>query len=107
MLRRMGAVMTEEIRETDLLVRYGGEEFALLASDTDLDGAVALAEKIRTAVAEESFSVAWDRRVVGAEVTVSIGVSRFRGSAKRLFNDADRALYLAKDDGKNCVRTSG
>ncbi len=105
-LRRLGAVMTEQTRETDLLVRYGGEEFALLAGDTDLDGALALAEKIRTAVAEDSISITRERRVVRLGVTVSIGVSRFRGNAKRLFNDADRALYEAKDDGKNCVRAA-
>ncbi|MCG8590504.1 MAG: diguanylate cyclase [Proteobacteria bacterium] len=100
-LRKIAAVMSQLVRETDLLARYGGEEFAVLAGDTDLEGAVALAEKLRARVSNTSFFLEppSDRH----QVTVSIGVAVFRGDKKRLFNDADRALYRAKAAGRDCV----
>ncbi|MEJ2133418.1 MAG: sensor domain-containing diguanylate cyclase, partial [Gammaproteobacteria bacterium] len=105
-LRRIAVVMQGVVRETDFLARYGGEEFALLVSHTDVDGAGALAEKIRMAVAEERFPVPGGQKSAGVQVTVSIGVAAFRGDAKKLFNDADRELYQAKEAGKDCVRVA-
>jgi diguanylate cyclase (GGDEF)-like protein len=100
-LRRIAEVMNTLTRETDLLARYGGEEFALLASQTDLDGAMALAEKIRMGVSETKFVITEGRPKM--RVTVSIGVSTYRGDRTRFFNDADDALYEAKGAGKDCV----
>jgi diguanylate cyclase (GGDEF)-like protein len=100
-LRRIAEVMNALTRETDLLARYGGEEFALLASQTDLDGAMALAEKIRMGVSETKFVITEGRPKM--RVTVSIGVSTYRGDRTRFFNDADDALYEAKGAGKDCV----
>jgi diguanylate cyclase (GGDEF)-like protein len=102
-LRRIADVMNGVVREMDLLARYGGEEFALLASHTSLEGAVALAEKIRIAVSEARFSVVDLDGPAALSVTVSIGVAAFRGDEKAFFNDADRALYRAKSAGKDCV----
>jgi len=102
-LHQVAGVMNAEIRETDLLARYGGEEFALLASQTPLDGAVAIAEKIRMAVARTSFVLDDEGETARVEITVSIGVVKFRGDEKAFFNDADRALYRAKGAGKDCV----
>ena len=102
-LRRMADVMQRSIREMDLLARYGGEEFVLLASKTELEGCVALAEKIRQAIAEARFSVADLDGPKEISITASFGVSQYRGDAKAFFNDADRALYRAKDAGKDCV----
>jgi diguanylate cyclase (GGDEF)-like protein len=82
---------------------YGGEEFVVLTPDTDLDGAYRLDEKIRTAVAESSFIL--DESLRPVRVTVSIGVAQFAGNRKSFFRAADRALYRAKDHGKNCVVT--
>ena len=100
-LRKIAEVMSALTRETDLLARYGGEEFALLASQTDFDGATALAEKIRMGVSETKFVVAEGRPKM--RVTVSIGVSTYRGDRTQFFNDADQALYEAKGAGKDCV----
>ena len=61
-LHQVAVVMSGVVREMDLLARYGGEEFALLASRTPLDGAVALAEKIRLAISHARFSVMNVRR---------------------------------------------
>jgi len=106
-LRKVAEVMTLSTRDMDLLARYGGEEFALLASQTPLDGAVALGEKIRSAVARARFSVVDTDGPKEIQITVSMGVSHYRGDAKAFFNEADRALYRAKDSGKDCVMAEG
>jgi len=102
-LRRVADVMISEVREMDLLARYGGEEFALLASQTALEGAVALAEKLRVAVSQARFSVLALDGPTQIGVTVSAGVTTYRGDEKAFFNEADRALYRAKAAGKDCV----
>jgi diguanylate cyclase (GGDEF)-like protein len=104
-LARVAALMRAELREVDLLARYGGEEFALLAPGTSLDGAVAIAEKVRMAISRASFSVLSLEGPCSLRVTVSAGVALFDGDERRLFNAADRALYGAKSAGKDCVVT--
>ena len=101
LLRRLARLLNESVRETDLVARYGGEEFVVLAPDTDLDGARLIAEKIRTTVAESSFIL--DDSLRPVRTTVSIGVAQFLGNRKHFFAAADRALYQAKAEGKNCV----
>jgi diguanylate cyclase (GGDEF)-like protein len=101
LLRRIARVMEESIREIDLLARYGGEEFVVLASDTDIEGARQIAEKIRTAIAESSFIL--DESLRPTRTTVSMGVAQYEGDRKQFFAAADRSLYQAKAEGKNCV----
>jgi diguanylate cyclase (GGDEF)-like protein len=100
-LRRAAEAMSDVLRETDTLCRYGGEEFALLSPQTDLPGAVALAEKVRAAVAEGDWGVLGPGGP--ARITVSIGVAEFARSTGDTFDEADRALYEAKAAGKDCV----
>ena len=100
-LRKMAAILNVGIRETDLLARYGGEEFALLCLDTHMLGAAKLAEKLRTDIAETSFFL--DPPTERSRVTISAGVALYSGDRSRLFNDADQALYRAKDAGRDCV----
>jgi diguanylate cyclase (GGDEF)-like protein len=102
-LRKVSDVMSREVRDMDLLARYGGEEFALLASQTTLEGAVALAEKLRIAVSEARFSLVALDGPTEIRVSVSSGVAPYRGDEKAFFNEADRALYRAKEAGKDCV----
>ena len=101
LLTRMAPILNAAVRETDLVARYGGEEFVILALNTDAAGAYALAEKVRTAIAESSFIL--DDSLRPLRVTVSIGVAQFRGNRKRFFQKADEALYRAKAAGKNCT----
>jgi diguanylate cyclase (GGDEF)-like protein len=101
-LRQVADVLNESVREIDLPARYGGEEFAVLAPRTDAEGAMTLADKLRTAIADAEF------RPEGAngqvlQVTCSVGVSLYDGDEKRFFNAADRALYRAKAEGKDCA----
>jgi diguanylate cyclase (GGDEF)-like protein len=100
-LRRLAEILNQCVRDTDILTRYGGEEFALLALNTDLAGAAALAEKIRQAVEEENFMT--DVPSEKEKLTVSVGVAEFQGDSRQLFADADSALYSAKDSGRNRV----
>jgi diguanylate cyclase (GGDEF)-like protein len=100
-LKAAAGVMSDVVRETDYLARYGGEEFALLAPQTDLEGALALAEKIRMAVADHSFPVHGPEGPV--RITVSLGVASYQGDPATTFLAADRALYEAKHSGKDCV----
>jgi diguanylate cyclase (GGDEF)-like protein len=93
------------VRATDLAARLGGEEFAILLIETDLNGAEALAENLRSAVAS------MEVRIVGGppvRVTASFGVSDYPSSsrAEDLMAAADLALYRAKREGKNTVRVS-
>ena len=100
-LVRIAGVMNEAIRESDFLARYGGEEFAILTTGTDLIGAVTLAEKIRLRISGQKLQPADHDELIG--VTVSMGIAVYRGERRAFFRDADRALYQAKDMGKNCV----
>jgi diguanylate cyclase (GGDEF)-like protein len=99
-LREVARTMGTLVRDADMLARYGGEEFALLAVRADLPSAVAIAEKIRLALARTRVPLASGGEV---RVSVSIGVSCYAGDRRRFFEDADRALYRAKEQGKDCV----
>lgn len=101
LLLRIAQVMSESIRESDLLARYGGEEFVVLAPDTEIEGATALAEKIRMAV--ENLVLLLDVSSRPTRATISIGVAVYTGDRRTFFQSADRALYRAKAEGKNCV----
>ncbi len=95
-------VTSGSIRNIDSLYRTGGEEFAVLLPDTKIHDGVILAERIRAAIENHDFDK------VG-KVTVSIGVTRFKGhsdSAEQFVKRADQALYQSKETGRNKV-TSG
>jgi len=102
-LCEVARVMKRIVRESDVLARYGGEEFALIPGQTDLEGAVGLAEKIRVAVSESVVVVDAEGREADTRITVSIGVAEYHGDSRALFNAADRALYRAKGAGRDCV----
>jgi diguanylate cyclase (GGDEF)-like protein len=92
-------------REIDWVVRYGGEEFALVVPETDLEHAVLLAERIRLAVAETPFEFDGHKLAV----TVSLGVAAYPDtgqSVRELVTAADAALYEAKRGGRNQVRVA-
>jgi two-component system cell cycle response regulator len=103
-LREVSALVRHTIRPTDLVARYGGEEFLVLLPDTAHDTAVAMAERIRERVAGHGFAAH-----EGLALTSSVGLASFPSarieSVEDLFARADAALYRAKADGRNCVRT--
>lgn len=99
-LRAVAQCTEKSIRDSDMLFRYGGEEFLILLSGTSLDGTRMLAERIRREV--ETLQSVSDHQL---QVTVSLGVTELReqDDAKGLFERADTALYQAKQAGRNRV----
>jgi two-component system cell cycle response regulator len=98
-------VIRTGLRGYDLAARYGGEEFMLVLPDTSLSGGVTVAERLRGAVQTFSFSPPLDNLAV----TVSLGVATFPSalvdSIDSLIEQADEALYRAKQNGRNRVET--
>ncbi len=101
-LRELSATIQQNIRQIDLLGRFGGEEFSIILSETDKDAARFAAERIRKAIEDKGIKV-YDEEL---KITVSIGVSTYPKDAKdmkTLIDKADSALYLAKQEGRNKV----
>lgn len=103
-LRDIADIMKRMCRDVDYAIRYGGEEFAVLFPETGLAEAHAVAERIRSVVADYPFH--GRQTQPGGMVTVSIGLAAYpndASSGKELLEHADTALYLAKRTTKNCV----
>jgi diguanylate cyclase (GGDEF)-like protein len=105
-LRRVSQIAVTQLRRPeDLIARYGGEEFAAILPETDLEGAVAVAARIRVAV--ETARMPHPGSQSSPYVTVSIGVSAIRPTVEPdrlvLLAMADRALYQAKHEGRNRI----
>jgi len=101
-LARIAELVRRNLRDSDQVARWGGEEFMLLAPETELDGARRIAEKLRFAIASHVFPG------VG-HVTSSFGVTELQGdeSVKRLIKRTDNHLYDAKEIGRDCVVAEG
>jgi len=105
-LRLMAKVLSEKIREGDLPARYGGEELIAVLPKADLAACEAIAERIRSSIAECSITRRSTDEVL-PRITISIGVAQFQPgeSMSDLIERCDRALYLAKKTGRNRVVT--
>jgi len=100
-LRGVAQTLKANLRATDMVGRYGGEEFMLLLTETDVEEGAILAEKLRNLVARQTFSVEGNPAL---SVTISIGIAGGMGQALRtdtLARDADAAMYSAKSLGRN------
>jgi diguanylate cyclase (GGDEF)-like protein len=101
-LRSVAAIAQKQARETDVVARYGGEEMALILPETDMKGALAIAERIRKAVEVAAHAIEGGT----LKVTLSIGVSTWpQGGTTEaeLLESCDKALYRAKQSGRNRV----
>ncbi|MCQ4296940.1 sensor domain-containing diguanylate cyclase [Pseudomonas stutzeri] len=100
-LRHFAQLLSRQIRQSDLVSRWGGEEFVVLFKDTDFATAASLAERVRAATEAELFNYDGTR----LEVTVSIGAARLapKGTLEQMLREADEALYRAKNSGRNRV----
>ncbi len=105
-LRELGALMRENFRKLDVPVRYGGEEFAAILPETSLEEAIQLAERFRVIVEKNAFMQGKE----GIAVTISIGIASIGNSSvseeldsEELIQIADRALYQAKQNGRNKI----
>jgi diguanylate cyclase (GGDEF)-like protein len=97
-LQEFSRLVQHEIRSHDRLVRWGGEEFLILCHNTDADQGVGLAEKLRAVIARHT----WPQ---GISITASFGVTMHAADEDlgAMILRADRALYMAKEDGRDCV----
>lgn len=98
-LREIGKIIRRFCRQSDIPVRWGGEEFAILLPETDLAGASALAERIRQTIDTHQFEDV-------PHITSSFGVAMLTSDAQDMLTRADTALYEAKKHERNQVRVS-
>ena len=102
-IRQIAAVLKENVRETDVVSRWGGEEFLILLPNTSLADGRLTAEKLKKIIGNMEFSI----KEKTVYITASFGVTGLRGDRKdsleMAYKDADNALYLAKERGKNRV----
>jgi diguanylate cyclase (GGDEF)-like protein len=101
-LKKVAALLSKAVRKGDVLARYGGEEFVILLSEATYRATTEIAERIRKSVAASSVHPAGPRR----RVTVSIGWALYPNDTREsdnLIELADKALYFAKDTGRNRV----
>ena len=101
-LKQVAQTCLAETRGMDVLGRYGGEEFSMLLAETDLNGAIKVAERIRRKISALSFDFAGDI----CRITASFGVAALDESCLQLtdlIDHCDKAMYLAKEQGRNCI----
>lgn len=104
LLRELSALMRENVRNKDVVARWGGEEFVIVSPTTDEKTAAILADSLRQSIASHRFMV--DVLVPESQITISAGVASLRkfGTKSALIEAADAALYSAKNNGRNQVR---
>ena len=98
-LQEVAELTKQNLRETDIFSRWGGEEFMILALETDRNGIMRLAEKTRLAIARHAFDSV-------NQVTASFGIAQYQPgeSPASFMKRLDEALYKAKNAGRNCIR---
>jgi diguanylate cyclase (GGDEF)-like protein len=101
-LRSVAQIFKDGLRDVDIPARIGGEEFAVLMPHTDIDGVKIVAERLRSTV--ESLEVVYEGTVL--KVTISLGISDCTNvsSIDEMLKNADDALYVAKEAGRNCFK---
>jgi len=113
-LREVANIIREQLRNSDVLGRYGGEEFAALLANTTIEAAYEIAERIRVRIQNYSFALRSKPKHDAINITISIGVtaldpkyytSDINAVSKKLLEQSDQALYDAKHSGRNCIMT--
>lgn len=101
-LKNIGAIMKNKFRATDLLAKYGGDEFVIILPQADKVGAYLAAERLREAIEKEDFPGGEAQPM--KKLTISIGLASYPEhglSDESILNCADKALYFAKESGRN------
>ncbi|MER8463487.1 EAL domain-containing protein [Mesorhizobium sp. M1396] len=103
LLRRISALLTNELRPGDVLARLGGDEFGVLLVDCDADSAADIAERLRAAVQDLHF--AWDGRPFNTSVSIGmVQIADAQVTIEETLRAADVACYMAKEKGRNRVQ---
>ena len=103
LLKHLIRTFGEELRQTDVLARYGGDEFTILLPETGRTGAVEVAERIRKSVEDSRFDV---RGGLDLRTTISLGIASYPedgSNVEIIVEKADKALYRAKREGRNRI----
>ena len=104
-LKIVARTLTDTLKGRDVVARFGGEEFVVFLPETPIEGAIKVADMIRSGIADKGLKRKDTGETFGS-ITVSIGVSRFRhdnDTLLTLIKRADDALYSSKNNGRNCV----
>lgn len=101
-LREVAKRLRTALRDLDIIGRYGGEEFLVIFSDTEIDKAYEVAERIRKRIADSPINL----QGTTIEITISLGICTLRedDDINSIIERADQALYLAKNGGRNCSK---
>lgn len=103
-LRELGELLDKRVREADVVVRYGGDEFVVVLTETGVEGALEMAERLRNCVETYTFGSHMGKSL---RLTISTGVSVFPQHGKEvadLIHSADVAMYVAKQSSRNCTK---
>ncbi len=103
-LASAASCIKDAVRGSDIVFRYGGEEFVILLSDTNIEGAEAIAERIRHTI--ENHTIAYGMEIL--KLTASLGVSTLKGNdtSDSIIKRADSAMYQAKEKGRNRIQSA-
>jgi len=104
LLRQLANILKETVRDNDIVARYGGEEFAVILPGVEKDGALILADRLRSRV--EKFAFPNEEVQPKGKLTISVGIATLPQDAtnkEKLIRRADKALYSAKNSGRNRV----
>jgi diguanylate cyclase (GGDEF)-like protein len=107
-LRELVRVLNSSMRRSEMLCRFGGEEFIIMLPQTNVQAAMVVAERMRKTVAGHRFADEHGR--VGLSITISVGVASYPDNGRSrgdLLRQVDGAMYAAKRAGKNAVRSAG
>jgi diguanylate cyclase (GGDEF)-like protein len=105
-LAEVGSILAEEVRESDILARYGGDEFVVVLPETPPGGALVIAERLRRAIEEHAFLGA---QGLSARISASFGIASYPDHAltpEGLIQKADQAMYRVKERDKNGIEVA-
>ena len=102
-LKDVGRIIFKVLRKVDFAARYGGDEFLIVLTETETKGTLTFCERLRKAIKENPFQHGGQSINLTASLGVAISNSREKIDARALVRSADRALYLSKESGRDCI----